>query len=1241
MKSPISSLHRSIKFSCLIAAGFAVGNVHAQTYTWQAVSSGTWTTPSSWSPQVLSSPFYPSGEGITADFSKLTMPQSITVTLGANVTAGNLVFGGAYGWTLSGNVLTLDAGAESVPTINVINGSTTIGSNLAGTQGFSKVGAGTLTLDYAGNYSYTGATSLSGGSVILSMDKGVFQNGGARILDSSSALTLGGDSGGVNLGVRANSSGVIQSVAGTKLDFGVSTVSTTYAVLNLGEITPQAGILQVSRDAYDIDFPALGLGVKTSNTNTNGILGAWATFGSDGDWAAVDGNGRIVKYTGLVNNTWAEGNNTNATVSQDYSALTSGLTTNSLRLNGATVLTLPSYTNVISSGGILEGSYATSTTIKGGELTAGPGVSNLIVTNPYGTTIRIESNIVDNGSALGIQTAKGVLALAGTNTFTGALSVFSGTASFVGSQAFSGSGAKLGAGAMLRFDPKGSYSFFTVDSSKYAITGAGNVSVQGGGGAATVNPPKMLFLGAQSYTGNFTISGNAGGTLVIVDEIADGGVSSSLGAGTGAIGISAPAGYTSGLRYIGNRDASTNRALNLTFSGNSSVINIDNSSQDKNLSFTGGLTLAVGGSTSSLQFVGISTGTTTLAAGIYEPTPGTTTTNILGNSRGTTVLAGANSYSGTTTVNGGTLKATHASSTTPFGTGGVILNGGNLAIAPGAGASGDLFFTGASATATTTFTYAGGGILSLDKGSADSLTYSAGNAEPSGSVLVRSGRGTLVLAPTAIDNLGTTENFVVNGTPPAMTNGIVAPSIVGLDNSPGANQSGYFLTYGASGKTGFSAASATDTNFAAANSNSIENLVSGLSALNTDTTVYALSNQGQSLTGSAILTVASGGVILNGGSIGVAELAFGAAEGLIYTSAANATISSNLTGTGGITFFGPGTVVLSGVANSQTGNYSFNGGLVSIASSTALGSSTNSGPNAALHFNGGGLQATSSFALTYLSPTPTPRAVVLNAGGGTFDVTAGNTLTINGGITGSGNLTKSNSGTLILNGNSQYLGNTWVTGGVLRVGNSAGSSTTLYSTTSVLNGGTLGGYGKIYGNLDVYSGGTVKASAGTLSGVGTLTLGLAGSSTFYDGSIYNWTLGSNLADNSTGIAGVDWDSLLVNGGSAATTLTFLSGSKLSLSFLGLDPNSPDVFWMSDHIWTIASTAGESVINDLGLELLNGSFNYGSFSISSSDNSLYLIYTIPEPGALTLLGLSLIPGLGFLRRRVSFGRLIGR
>ena len=271
----------------------------------------------------------------------------------------------------------------------------------------------------------------------------------------------------------------------------------------------------------------------------------------------------------------------------------------------------------------------------------------------------------------------------------------------------------------------------------------------------------------------------------------------------------------------------------------------------------------------------------------------------------------------------GTVTMT-ATNSNPLGTGSLTLSGGTLQLAPSG--SGNAIALFGATNAASTFTYSGGGVLRLNKGSQNSLSYSVGPG--SGSVLTRSSPGTLVIMPTAIANLNSTESFMINGTAPSIVNGMVSASIIGRD---GTTDGGDFLTYA----SGFAVAAYDLTNTFTGADNTKKILISSAQTISANTTAYALRNDSTiNLNPNVTLTIGNGatqaGLILDNAVIqpasGTATQAFGAAEGMIYASG----ISSNrtvITGSGGIRTFGPGRLVQGAPLNHTGGTVVESGAL--------------------------------------------------------------------------------------------------------------------------------------------------------------------------------------------------------------------------------------------------------------------------------------------------------------------------
>jgi autotransporter-associated beta strand protein len=161
---------------------------------------------------------------------------------------------------------------------------------------------------------------------------------------------------------------------------------------------------------------------------------------------------------------------------------------------------------------------------------------------------------------------------------------------------------------------------------------------------------------------------------------------------------------------------------------------------------------------------------------------------------------------------------------------------------------------------------------------------------------------------------------------------------------------------------------------------------------------------------------------------------------VVFDQAGNGTYAGTMSGSGTLTKAGAGDLTLSG-----TNGYS--GGTIVTAGTLLFGADANLGAaGATITLNGGSIGNTPNAALTSNRPV-----TITNSGG--FRVTS-NPLTWSGTIGGSGTLTKSGGGDLILSGTNSYAGGTTVTGGVLRFASDA--SLGAAGTGITLNGGSVG-----------------------------------------------------------------------------------------------------------------------------------------------------------------------------------------
>ena len=229
--------------------------------------------------------------------------------------------------------------------------------------------------------------------------------------------------------------------------------------------------------------------------------------------------------------------------------------------------------------------------------------------------------------------------------------------------------------------------------------------------------------------------------------------------------------------------------------------------------------------------------------------------------------------------------------------------------------------------------------------------------------------------------------------------------------------------------------------------------------------------------GTAVLT---GNNIYTGGttiSVGTLQLGNGGASGSIAGDVTNNgtlafdrsdtyTYGGQIAGTGAVNQIGTGTTVLSG-NNAYTGGTSITAGTLQIASDTNLGNASGG-----LTLDGGTLRNTAAFS--------SARAVTLGTNGGTFDTQAN--LTLAGTVGGTGALTKTDSGTLMLTGTNTYAGGTLLNGGTVAVSSDANLGNA--SGGLSFNGGTLQNTANVASARAV----TLNAGGGTFQTAGNLTL---------------------------------------------------------------------------------------------------------------------------------------------------------
>ena len=503
--------------------------------------------------------------------------------------------------------------------------------------------------------------------------------------------------------------------------------------------------------------------------------GTWNTTASNHVWTTDStGSSTTVAYTSGSNVVFAAGSDATGT----YTVTVSGTET----LNNLTANT----GNVTLSGGTL--SFAAA----GGTLTVASGAT-------------VTATGVLAGTATFNKNGAGTFITGGTgsNTQSGAVNVNAGTfqiakSGYVGA-INNTSAVTVASGATLQFNGDSGYTQETIGS----LAGAGNVTNTGGavvnliaGGdntsttfSGTITNTTNALNVQKTGTGTWTLSGanSYTGTTAVNAGILNLQNGSALGSTAG--GTTVASGAT--LQLQGNITVG-NEAL--TVSGNGAtgqtgaVVNVSGTNSYGGLITLGAATtISSDSGTLNLTNTGTITGATfglTLAGagnGTLASAIGTTSGTLTKNGAGTWTLSGASTYTGTTTINAGTLQI-GATNALPTNTAVTINSGGTLdvnnqtqtvgsiagngAITLGTGmltAGGNNTSTsfGGTLTGTGTFTKAGTGTLSLTSNISfgGTMVLSGGTLQLSGTTLTL---GTLnITGNSVIDFAGSSAKLTV------------------------------------------------------------------------------------------------------------------------------------------------------------------------------------------------------------------------------------------------------------------------------------------------------------------------------------------------------------------------------------------------------------------------------------------------------------------------------------------------
>ena len=362
-------------------------------------------------------------------------PIAATITLGGS-SSGNVVTGSIYSSNYPGSAYWQGTGLIKTGT-----GDWRIaGPMSAGAVANNNVVVNQGTLILAGTNTYTGNTVLNNNARL------VLDFATTNTNKASGPLFLNGGT----LELRGGS--YVQSVSSTTLGAG----PTAFITRNGGTAKLRMNTLSRGSQQCSISFLD-GTVADTDTLNTNGILGGYATIGTD--WATNStnaGDGAITPLASYTAWTSSGGSSTANYLLTGSNALSGALAVNSLKIVNSDVnqtLNLGSNNlTVTTTGGVLYAAGANNKyTINGtGGLLASSTTGELII-NTVAGALTVNTPVVTAGSTAGLltKTGSGSLILGGNSVFTGSTRVNAGKLFVNGSLASQNANLLVDAGATL------------------------------------------------------------------------------------------------------------------------------------------------------------------------------------------------------------------------------------------------------------------------------------------------------------------------------------------------------------------------------------------------------------------------------------------------------------------------------------------------------------------------------------------------------------------------------------------------------------------------------------------------------------------------------------------------------------------------------------------------------------------------------------------------------------------------
>ncbi|MEZ0255746.1 MAG: autotransporter-associated beta strand repeat-containing protein [Chthoniobacter sp.] len=1094
----------------------------------------------------------------------------------------------------SDSTLTFQNGIDlngALRTIEVDDGAANVDATLAGSLSDSaggaailKTGNGTVSISAASTYS--GTTEISGG---------VVRTDAANVLASSSAFTLDNNAG-VALNLNGNDQTIGSLAGGGALGGNVTLGSGTLTMggnnattIYRGQISGSGGLTKVGAGDFTFTAPQSYTGltniangrffVNSTLASTNVTVGSSGTLGGSGSLSGLvtvnsggtiqagdlDGNGSLGLAGGL--NFLSFGTiNVGQIAEAQPNILNVGTLTTGNFISSITI-------NVITSSlsGYVNGVPYTLVNYTGGAIQGPVGFSAFQLGTVAGTNSRTVGFLSDTGSSI-------------------TLTLNADNPKWTGFDANLGQSSSRWAALPFVFDWKlisaGSpTAYLEGDTVLFddSVVGSRTVSINDG----DVHPSSVTFNNSTSVPYVLGVLGDANGiagttpfiksntgTVTIIDSNSfTGGVR--LNGGDIQLGNDLALGTLNGLTFGTNVAAGTKLQLN----GHSITL----TGLDSDPTTPGGATVengAVGVDatlTLDLETVGgpLSGSPHSVYAGVLQDgSTGRLFLTLTGD--GSLALAGANTYTGLTTISGGTLQIGNGGTSGSLaGTGGITNNGALIF-----DRSDSYSYTG-NITGSGTLKVTGGGTLTLSgsMGATGGTTIDPTN-------ILQIGNGGAGGSIAGAISVGTGSSLIFNTTNPAL---VVAGNITGNGALQQNNSSGVTILTGTgtySGGTTITAGTLQIGNGGTAGSITGNVNDNGALVFNRSDSYGFAGN----ITGGGTLKVTGGGTLTATGSMGagggttidptnILQIGNGGAGGSIAGAISIGTggslifnttnpalvVAGNITGNGSLQQNNSsGTTILTGTDN-YTGGTTITAGTLQIGNGGTAGSITGDvNDNGALVFNRSdsvtyGGNVTGSGTVTVATGTLVLTGALNNSGtdtvnsGATLQVgnnnaagTLGSSITDNGilnfnrsdsltyggAITGTGSVSVL-TGTVILTSGSSYNGGTTIANGAtLQLGN---NSTTGSITGDLVDNGSF-----------IISRSNTASFTGNISGPGSVTVNGAGTVTF-SGSNNSYT-GSTFIQRGTLRVG--------STGALSTSSPIVLGSAGNSAVLDLNGFSP-------------------------------------------------------------------------------------